>query len=96
VISILEDRYGRGWVAWSCDPEDVDVRFNGGDPEHYDLYRAKLSYPVGWGFTPDAARDALLRERKRYEGFTDFGGYTTCLADQERAGWEQREKGCEP
>jgi hypothetical protein len=82
MITICEDRYGRGWVAWRCDPEDIDPGFNGGDSEHFAFYRAEHRHPIGWGLTPNDALAALDRETALYQQDTD--GYRCRLEDQER------------
>lgn len=80
MTTILEDRYGRGWLAFRCDPEDIPEGLNGGDAEHFQFWRKAHSYPIGWGRTPNDARDALDRETARYQQDTD--GYRCCLDDQ--------------
>lgn len=81
MISILQVRYGDGWVAFSSDPEDVAPAFNGGSGEHYEFFRADHPFPMGWGRTPDAALGALRWEADLYQ--SDPDAYRCCLADQE-------------
>lgn len=80
MTTICEDRYGRGWVAWSADPEDAPPGFNCGDSEHDAFYRREHHFPMGWGRSPDTALVALRREVERYK--TEYKVYTCRLLDQ--------------
>lgn len=82
MITICEDRYGRGWVAWMADPEYAPDGFNCGDGEHDEFYRANHTNCYGWGRTPNDATAALIREIERFR--SDMDGYTCCLLIQER------------
>lgn len=83
MITICEDRYGRGWVAWSADPEDAPPGFNGGDAEHWEFYEREHTFCLGWGRTPDEALAALRREVARFQA--DMDGYRCRLRYQELA-----------